>query len=255
MKIKTDAGWRAIDSPYDPVAEARRIAGNNNGKAKRVVALGAGSGFMVRELLSAGAEDILLITGSQEIAGKNLQRLSGQKIKKTAVTIIFSPDFNDQLRKYLKNHFSTSTEIKLIYHPRELRAFPGLFNPVSVYVDSLRSPVKSQADKQPQKVFFPAAGQIFEPEIYRELTSRGMDVISARPFSNRNIEHTQAWRIIHENRPDLVISTNNKGSDRGGMIPDACEFAGIPWATWFLDEPRFIVSESEVRNYGSLLLN
>ncbi|GBE29507.1 MAG TPA: hypothetical protein ENH10_07715 [Bacteroidetes bacterium] len=46
------------------------------------------------------------------------------------------------------------------------------------------------------------------------------------------------------------MSTNCRGSDESGLLPEACELAGITWATWLLDDPRYLLKPDEFEGTG-----
>ena len=54
LKIKTSAGWRTIDSPYDPEKEAAKSLGNSFDSQISIVLIGAGSGYLLTEILKKG---------------------------------------------------------------------------------------------------------------------------------------------------------------------------------------------------------
>ncbi len=250
ISIKTKYGWRSIDSPYDPSGEAHSAVGQDDlDRFSKVIVLGAGSGFIASELVKTGVTDITLITGSRALAQRNVETLAGYNDCESNIDIIVSSSVNDQLFEYIKNRSSDKRRLKIIYHPREIKVFPSLFNPLSVYIQTLLFPVNNYAAKPPKRVLFPNAGQLLEPEILRELESRGIDVISVQSYADKKINPSEAWKSIRQFAPDLVLSTNNKGSDPDGLIPEACAFADVPWVTWFIDEPGFIVAREEIRKH------
>lgn len=246
IKVKTRSGWRSIDSPYNPVGEARSAIGQMREPESRAIVLGSGSGYIASELLKQSLSDIILITGSRVLAERNIKTFSRYNTSKINVTVLVASRVDDLLISHIKPFLENTAELKVIFHPRETKAYPSLFNPLSIYIDSCMVPVSRQPVKPPKRVLFPCSGQLFEPEINRELTIRGIDVVQVESYANKSINHAKAWDLIREHKPDLVLSTNNKGSDTGGLIPEACRQAEVPWATWFLDEPRFIVSKGEV---------
>ncbi|MEI6126086.1 MAG: glycosyltransferase [Pseudomonadota bacterium] len=246
MSVKTRDGWKTIDSPYDPVKEARHILEQGEEPCKNILLLGAGSGFIASELSSHISADILIVTGSKILAQKNKEVLSTTAMQGKKITLIGSATFCDDLITPIKCFFENNKNIKIIVHPREHKAYPWLFNPLSVYLNTLTFPVEKKLKKFPKKILLPALGQIFEPDIQQDLRSKGIDVIPVESFAHRKLKPDEAWNILLTHKPDLIFSTNNKGSDRQGLIPEACAYAGIPWATWFLDQPYFLVTRDEM---------
>ncbi len=245
LTVRTNNGWRTIDSPFDPSREACQMVGTCLDNS--AIVLGAGSGFVAKKLYKTAVSRVLLITGSINIAKENLQKLSGLDWGKKKYLIIAADCLDDCLIRHIKCFLKTSLSLKIITHPREINAYPALFNPLSVYMRKTLAGIFNKPAMPPKKILFPNAGQLLEPEIIAELKKRSLCVESCDPFSDRKITAEKAFNIIEKTMPDLVFSINNRGSDPDGLIPEVCSSLKIPWATWFVDEPRFIVSEKQVR--------
>lgn len=246
VKMKTTSGWRIMDSPYDPIGEAQAAFGDEIDPESEVFVLGIGSGFIASELLNREVSTITLITASHVLAERSNRILSEYSDNKKKITIIVITALKDSLLSLLNALIEDKSKLKIITHPRETKAYPSLFNPLTVYLSSWTTPVNRRPHKHPKRVLFPCAGELCEPEIQKDLLRKGIKVITIESFSNRNIQPRQAWDLICQHEPDLILSTNNKGSDREGLVPEACECAAVPWVTWFLDEPRFIVTHGEI---------
>ena len=247
FSIKTDFGWRSMDSLYDPVGEASAAVGELNVAETKAIVLGAGSGFIGIELLQSGITDILMITASNVLAINNIKVLSIHCEGQNKIDIIIATSVGENLISCVRKFAEGCADLRIVCHPRETKAFPHLFNPLSIFLQSLIFPISKEPYRSPIRVLFPNSASLFEPEIYSELIKRGCEVFSVESFVDSNISSRKAWDMICKYKPDLVLSTNNKAADMNGLIPDACSVAGIPWATWFTDEPRFIVSQKEMR--------
>lgn len=244
--IKTEFGWRTMDSPYDPLGEARQIIAKNLSPESRLLLVGVGSGFIAEEFIRQGISDAVLITGSPVLGRKNFDMFAEYKLRQLNIKVIVASVLCDSLISHIDDFCAVKSALKVIIHPRETKAFPLLFNPISIYIQSVIYPILRKPFNPPKRVLFPTSGQLLEPEIYKELAAREIDVIAVESFAGKNISPIKAWEVVKQSEPDLVLSTNNKGSDPMGLIPDACAQAGVPWATWFLDQPRFIISQKEI---------
>ena len=60
-------------------------------------------------------------------------------------------------------------------------------------------------------------------------------------FNQIKIDPKSAWEIISRYESDLIMSTNNKGSDFEGYIPAVCSMSGVKWATWFLEDQELFI--------------
>ncbi len=245
-RIKTDRGWQTVDSPYDPCGEVRRAISKKVMKGSHILVLGAGSGFLASELLKTGKHTIILITGSLQLGKKNAELFRTCANGSIHCTVIVASQLSDSLITYLQDHLKDKKEYNILYHPRETNIYPALFGPLALFLESIFLPFTKKSSIPPRKVLLACSGQLFEPELHNELILRGIEVAQVDAFTSRHITHRQAWQQIRKYQPDLVLSTNNKGSDTFGYIPQACSLAGIKWATWFLDQPKFSVSEHEI---------
>jgi len=255
LKIRTRDGWRMMDSPYDPVREAREIVGSVADDCSRVLLIGAGSGYVVEALLQKNFNEIMLITPYRVIAERNAALTAKYPNGGNRLFLIVVDVFDERVRHYVNGFLENSDPAKIIVHPRECRTSSEIFNPLTVYVSSLRKQViPLPAQQEINRVLFPGSGQIIEKEIIRALRKKGAEVIPVNAYSEKRVDVDEAVALVAEVRPDLVLSTNNKGSDRNGFVPSACANANVGWATWFLDDPRFIISKNEVcagqKRYG-----
>jgi len=255
LKIKTSYGWRTIDSPYDPEKEAVKSLGNSFNSQTSIVLIGAGSGYFLSEILKKGISDIVLITPYRSVAEQNYSLLSDYESIEGNAYIILADVFDFEFQKNLSKILKKINSKKIIFHPRESKTFPQFFNPLSVYIESLNKKKNFSGQVNCiKRVLFPCSGQIIEKEIIKEFVKRGVEVFDTESFNQRKIDSKSAWEIISRYEPDLIMSTNNKGSDFEGYIPSVCSMSGVKWATWFLDDPRFILSKNEIfegqKRYG-----
>ncbi len=245
VRIHTDSGWRTADSPFYPVEEAQSTITEKIQKGDSAIILGAGSGFFAVELIKKGIKDILIITGSKILAKKNVEKISVCDNPEIDIRIITCKKPGKNIHLSIQKFFEIKKNVRMISHPRESHIYPNLFHPLEIYIDSIMYPNVKKGAIPPMRVFFPSSNQILEPVIAKELRNRGIEVLEAGSFSSSCLHHLDAWKLMTTVQPDLVLSINNKGSDRFGFIPETCNRMGIPWATWFLDEPKFIVSKEE----------
>ena len=104
IKIKADGGWKTIDSVYDPVQEAKTIAGE---KASNYLLLGAGSGYVACQITDGHAKHILIITGSRNLAYKNQMLLRDDNHNALKITIISSNGSNRKIFGLVKSFLDT----------------------------------------------------------------------------------------------------------------------------------------------------
>jgi len=245
IRIHTDSGWRTADSPFHPVEEARSTITDEQLRGNSIIILGAGSGFIAVELIKKGFKDILIITGSKILAKKNIEKISVYDSTEFDIRVLICKKPCKNMYVSIREFIEVKKPVKVISHPREPYMYPNLFHPLEIYIDSILYPNDKKAAIPPKRVFFPSSNQLLEPIIAKELRNRGFEVLETGSFSARRLDHKNAWKLMGTIQPDLVLSINNKGSDKFGFIPEICNRLDIPWATWFLDEPKFIVSKEE----------
>ena len=250
FKVKTPLGWRIIDSPYNPTLEISRTIVSVVTQGDVVLALGAGSGYLAEELIARKTRKALLITGSRALAENNIRRLR-EKSEFPPDILLIAADSTDRLwRTYILPFLKEEPTVRIVNHTRETAAYPALFGALALHIESYRFPIVHKPSLLPQKIMMPGSGGLMERELDNEFRRRGIEVISTESFTDNRISPEKAWKMLCEHKPDLVFSVNNQGSDPGGLIPQACETAGIPWATWMLDDPRFILTPEETTGMG-----
>ncbi len=245
LTVTTPFGERRLDSPYDPKGEAQKLADQARG-AGAVVLLGCGAGYVAHALMSEPAlKQALIVTGSAAAAShtvKQLEKLDPLDAEVTVVTASRADDaWDEAVRGFVREH----PEAALLIHPREWNAFPGLHGALAVRIRACGRRLGLQPSPQPRKVLLFATDGLMEPELEQALRAEGIEVVVEPPLTRKSLTADDALDFLETHRPDLVLSTNNQGSDTRGLLPEACDTLGIPWATWFLDDPRFILTPEE----------
>jgi spore maturation protein CgeB len=79
---------------------------------------------------------------------------------------------------------------------------------------------------------------------------QGLTVTAAPEVKSARLTASDAVELLDKHRPDLLFSTNGLGSDPHGILPETCEQLGAGWATWLLDDPRFLLTPEEAEGAG-----
>lgn len=246
VSIRTHRGWRAIDSPYEPVQEMLKLAGRSRLQGKgSALLLGAGSGYLVPEIVKSGVRRIMVITGSPFLVECNRQLLEENSVRPCDISFIVAQTVTPNVLEAVRTFF-TEEQCSIVQHPRETKAFPELFGPLSMFVQGLQKPYVKREGTNGKTVLFPLSGHIVEPDIHAAFRDKGLRIVSADSFANRNLSPAEVWDTLHDTTPDFVFSINNRGSDKNGLMASACLHAGIPWISWFVDDPGFVISEHEM---------
>ncbi|MCB2199227.1 glycosyltransferase [bacterium] len=247
--LETLSGWKAIDSPYEPRGEAERALGRVS-EGAHVLVLGCGSGFFAEELEARGVASALLVSPVRALVERTAKRLSKLDSIRTAFQLVASQDatrcFSEQIEPYLKEH----PDVIVLHHPRETRAVPGFFTQLDVLLHGRTHPPRFRSNWPPTKVLLPGRDGLLERELIHAAQNAGMELRTCEPFAGTRVTVEQAFDILEREAPDLVLSTNNQGSDADGVLPEVCKHLGVRWATWLLDDPTFLVGVEEQQGAG-----
>lgn len=249
LLLRTTEGLRSMDSPYDPEGEMRRLVSPVVREGDRVLAFGSGSGYLLSELERLRISEALILSGCHQLVKRNGIHASSRKLK-GIYTIVAANNPEVAWKDHVSNFLESGAPPVVIQHPREVQAFPLLFGPLSVSVEKYKKPFQSLSSGSVSSILMPGRDGLFEPELRKQFRACGVDVTQVIPVSGQKLKPDKAWSLLHEHQPDLVFSTDNQGSDGDGLFPCACEKAGVPWATWFLDDPQFVLSSTEIQGMG-----
>ncbi len=246
ISIKTPSGWRVMDSPFNPIKEATGEVKACGLFEEKVLVLGAGSGFLADEILKMRPKRVLIITACMPVADRNINHIMSNYSQHIDIELLLSYTVNDSLINKIEE-FLLETAPILIKHQRELYAFPSFFTPLQVLIESRMHPVAYIPRKtMPEKMLFPRSRRgLIEDEIISAFNGAGIEVVETESFHAGQIKTGEVFDMLNNIKPDMIFSINDDGSDPYSVVPLVCERADIPWGTWFVDDPRFIVSKHE----------
>jgi spore maturation protein CgeB len=251
--LETSTGLKAMDSPYEPRGEAKRTllkAGCESDKS--TLLLGSGSGYFSRVIVSEQLTPALCITQSRALLAANEKRLRNRfPDAEEELSIIADDDaarvWNEDIQPFLNQN----PDAIIVHHPRETRAYPGFYGALDLRIAQWklgRSATKTS--KSIQRVLFVGAGALFERELITEFSRRGIEIEQIPQTDLQVLTADNALTLLDQHKPDLVLSTNCRGSDEAGLLPEACEQSGVHWATWLLDDPRYLLKPDEIEGAG-----
>ncbi|MDP8207224.1 MAG: glycosyltransferase [Candidatus Electryonea clarkiae] len=246
IRVKTCLGWRLLDSPYSPKTDVLRYITNDLESSDKVITFGCGSGYLPEILLEKGIKNAVFITGSKAASADTFRRLDRFKSENLNIDVVASHSSELAWEKILLPFLKKYPECTILNYDREIQAYPALYGELSLLIEHFKRSSYNYLPKFPGCVLFPTSNGLLEIEVSNELERRGIKVIKIDPLTSTSINASTAWEILERNHSDLVISVNNQASDRNGLFPKACELAGIPWVTWMLDDPRFVLTTEEV---------
>jgi hypothetical protein len=251
--LETRTGLKAIDSPYEPRGEAQRNLMKSGCKSDLpTLLLGSGSGYFSRVIAEERFAPALCVTRSRALLKANEKRLHSRFPEGDEdVSIVADDDPGRIWREDILPFLIQHPDCTIVRHPREPRAFPGFYGALDLYIARWQS---GKTDLSPtsniRRVLFIGAEALFEKELVAEITRRDIHVERIPQSDIQRLTAKSALELLETHRPDLVLSTNCRGSDEVGILPEACEQSGVCWATWLLDDPRYLLKPEEIEGAG-----
>jgi spore maturation protein CgeB len=241
--LLTPTGKKSIDSPFNPMEEAKKEVEKSVNDDKNVLLFGSGSGYFSLALAESSVKNALIIGCSAELIEKAILMLNENGFEDLDFTFISGKNPEKIWTDIVQPWIQKSVAYKTVIHPRESKAFPALFG--SLHLRVQRSEYKriiSNRDRSNNKrlLLFGNNG-LLERELRREYERRGWKIDFKPSISDKRLTPNETLTIISHHNPDMVLSTNNQGSDIDGLFPELCELEGIPWITWLLDDPQYII--------------
>ncbi len=251
--LETPTGLKAIDSPYEPRGEATRtLLKTGCEPGKPLLLLGSGSGYFTRTALEEEYTPALAVIRSRALLDANVKRINRRFAEASEdLTLVADDDparvWWDHVQPFLEQH----PDAIIVRHPRETKAFPGFYGALDVYIARYQANAPVEAtDLAIRRVVFVGSGGLYERELLSELQRRSIHVTHIQQTVLTGLTAVNALELLDTHTPDLVLSTNNRGADEIGLLPEACEQAGVAWATWLLDDPRFLLHPDEIHGAG-----
>lgn len=127
LRIATRNGWRDLDSRFDPRREAEELIRKTPRNSSSFLLCGTGSGYIAELLLKQEqTKSLIIITPVRTAAERTIERL--RKLPdNTAECLVICYDDPVQLAETFHDLDKNRTERWLLYHQREINAFPPCF--------------------------------------------------------------------------------------------------------------------------------
>lgn len=102
---------------------------------------------------------------------------------------------------------------------------------------------RTRAFGETLKILMPTSGYYLQAEVASALTSLGHKVVPL-PFEDR--EDVISRLLTESLDADLLLTINHLGFDRDGELASLLHRIGMPYVSWFVDRPAFILLDHEV---------
>lgn len=250
-----DGRWVHLHSRVDPDGEAARLAERIPLRPDALhVVLGAGLGYHVRALRNRVPEAPILIVERNAAVLQAMQRRICMDdrmhlIAATAPAEALATIAALQVRL-------GGRPVVVMKHPPSLRACPSFYHPVlealhppgpSAGLDLLRY---TKFRSGSLRVLILHSRYYLLSEIIQALRSLGHDSRPVMlPATEVNVGSGEVLERILQHiaqyRPDFILTVNHLGFDREGILTGLFHDIELPCASWFVDNPVFILEDFE----------
>lgn len=200
---------------------------------EKIVLLGTGLGYHLRNLSSMHSKDVLIVDYYQECVDfckkgmlkeiKNVVSVSSQTQDRAAIVKKFIGDGNG---------------VQIIKHPVSYRANRPFFEEIQKL-----SYTAKKKNVSAEKVLILSGNFFLQEELKNACLQNGLSTVLFDPKQFEGIldYESNLQKILQKEMPDLVISVNMLGFDGSGILSDLTNKYYIPLAVWFVDDPRPIL--------------
>lgn len=247
--------WVHLHSRVAPEAEAARLAGRVALRPDALyVVLGAGLGYHVAALRErVPAAPILIVERYAAV----LQAMQQRTCMDAQVHMCVATDPAEALATIsaLQGRLGMRPLV-VMEHPPSVRAYPSFYQPV---LEALPAPDRSAGVDRMRyakfrsenlRVLILHSRYYLLAEIIQALRSLGHDArpvmlpatevkVGSGEVLERILEHIAGYR------PDFILTVNHLGFDREGILTRLFHDIELPCASWFVDNPVFILEDFE----------
>jgi spore maturation protein CgeB len=272
IKVRGESGkWVTLHSMIDPEKESRIMADNFNVSDDKIaVILGLGMGYHLFEILSRESKcSVIVVEKNEEIYETFLseyaddERLAGRQI-----IFVNTENYDAAIEKISKFQIENGFKpFRVIEHIPSVRAFPSFYLELKSRIESMgkinigskMNYVKFKDEKV--KILILHSKYYLLPEMINSIKSLGHEHKVVMVRGGRDGEGTQEVleNILSEIisfKPDFVLTVNHLGFDREGVLTGLFTDIKLPYASWYVDSPVFILDafNKQISPYLSLFL-
>ncbi len=250
--------WQTLHSTIDPEKEAQKLTQNAEVSEEKInVILGCGLGYHVKRLCSnTGKSPFIIVERNSSLLKEFLSFIDIETLECRDNIVVVSAEKPEEATEIistfqLKNRLSGFSVFK---HPASFRAYPQFYNTIECSLQSANS--FNIKDRLRYKKFSGEKARILIlnsqyfllGEIINTLNSLGHELktifVQPEGYGNERAISSLISEIINF-KPDFVLTVNHTGIDREGIL---CRFftdIEMPYSSWFVDSPLFILENFE----------
>lgn len=201
----------------------------------KLVCLGTGLGYHLRELELKCVKDILLIDYYEECiayskeylirnSGKNIFTISAQTPNPESILQTFSAE---------------SGVVQVLKHPPSYAANKSFYDNMMTNINLKRK----KTGNEPRNVLILYGSFFLQEELKNAVKANNLNPILFYLSRDMGIVEYEAvlQELLQTAKPDLILSVNMLGFDGCGIIGELASRSGIPLGIWFVDDPRPIL--------------
>lgn len=272
IKVKGESGkWLTLHSMIDPEKESRIMADNIDLSNEMIpVILGLGMGYHLFEILSRkNVSTVIVVEKNEEIYEAFISEYADDKRLAEKQLIFVTDENNDEaINKISKIQIENGFKpFKIIEHSPSIRAFPGFYLEFKSRIESMgKIDIGSKMNyskfkDEKVKILILHSKYYLLPEMINSIKTLGHEhkVVMVRGARDGLGTQDVLENIISEIisfKPDFVLTVNHLGFDREGVLTGLFTDIELPYASWYIDSPVFILDafKEQISPYLSLFL-
>ncbi|MCX8042926.1 MAG: glycosyltransferase [Desulfobacterota bacterium] len=256
--ISEDGKGTTLHSCINPFEEAQRVYGNLPcSKGTIIVIVGAGSGYHIAALTKKIRNAVIIVIEPNHNILRHMMSQCCAKELLEAERLYFicekKPLYVVQRVSQIQARHGFRT-ISVVEHTSSIYAYPSVYRPILSRLRAIASidiPAKLRYPKftnSTYRIVVLNSRYYLVPEIVHALRCLGHIPRLVMIGTDQNRIGTQAMlediiAAILAFRPDFVLTINHLGFDREGILTQFFTDIELPYASWFVDSPTFILED------------
>ncbi len=259
LSVTTSTGEISLHSRYDPEKEGTALAGRLTETADHILVLfGLGLGYHLKAALDIWPADAPVIVVE---ADPDVLRLAVRHVDMTGVldrpglTLLVGLTPQEALKRITRLRIGYSfAPFSLLIHPPSHRWRQDYYPQIQKGLDSAGSTpiheklIYSRLKKERLNVLILNTGYYLTREVFQAARALGHNVRYLSLADKEIGDEDSIRRLLKETvqfRPDFILTTNHLGFDIGRVMTELLTGMKMPFASWFVDSPVFILGHAQ----------
>jgi len=267
VKVRGEGGrWVTLHSMIDPEKESKMLAEMISVSEDQIlVILGIGMGYHLFEIIKRyNRSPVVVVERDENILEHFLSVYKDDERLKREDLIYISAESSVEIIEKI-SRFQIENELKpfnIIEHTPSVRAFPTFYYELKKKIESMgKISIGSKMNykkfkNEKAKILILHSKYYLLPEMINSINSLGHEhkVLLVKSDDDGEGSSEIIEKIITDIidfKPDFILTVNHLGFDREGILTDFFTEIKIPYASWYIDNPLFImdVFKNQVSDY------